>query len=277
MRLIVWNSQGANGPNHGSKWDILVNQYIAPYMAPQTEPVIGLLVESGWAPWVVPGEVVVNNAYWYPLDKTYIDPVASANSVFCQQVDAKRLRKALWVPWVNNLDAMKTNTRCSMGGILLPTSKKIEPSGSFVFEGHKRPTLRFLVGKNQGLGRMAYEITVLLVHLLSGGSQKTINEMFHIVDSLTQLIPEGTSGLVVGDMNVDLKKWNLSLPKGWTILQALGTAGSGTQQSGGILDYALLYDPNRHYQNSTATVLQQYKSGQNESDHSVLMYDIPGI
>jgi hypothetical protein len=41
------------------------------------------------------------------------------------------------------------------------------------------------------------------------------------------------------------------------------------------LDYGLLYDANSQLGSSAAAIVQQYKSGNNQSDHSVLMYTIP--
>jgi hypothetical protein len=88
---------------------------------------------------------------------------------------------------------------------------------------------------------------------------------------LPQLIPQDTCGIIGGDMNVDLTKSHPKLPENWRIL----SVNNVTQQSGGELDYALLYDPTSAYPTSSASVLEQFKQGNNRSDHSVMMYDIP--
>ena len=62
-----------------------------------------------------------------------------------------------------------------------------------------------------------------------------------------------------------------TLPAKWSLLRT----GVATQQSGGELDYALLYDPSGTHGGSAAVVVQQYKSGNNGSDHSVMRYTVP--
>lgn len=73
MKLIVWNSQGG-------KWDIFWDSYINPEMvANPIEDIVGLLVESGWAPWVTPGDVIINNCYGLDNGLTYYDTTAPAS------------------------------------------------------------------------------------------------------------------------------------------------------------------------------------------------------
>src|SRR5689334_12343935 len=102
MKLIVWNSQGA-------KWDGFWNFCTA--VGAGGDTVMGCLVESGWAPWVASGEVMLNAVY--PLDTSKAYCIQNPKDLFSQQVIAVRQIKAFWIPWVNNLEAMKTNTRCS--------------------------------------------------------------------------------------------------------------------------------------------------------------------
>jgi hypothetical protein len=259
VQLIAWNSQGA-------KWDTFWTNWLAPALAPQATDVVGLLVEAGWAPWIQSDTVSENALYWLDSTSTRYDAAAAATSVFCQGAQAERNRWALWVPWVANLDAFRTNTRCSMGGAILGYYSGSAYITSFTFAWMRRPVIRvqLVYGRNVWL-------TVLLVHLVSGYWQSAQAELTALTGAMTQLIPQSTTGLVVGDMNIDLLT-NPGLVSGpqWRLLRT----GVATQQSGGELDYALLYDPARQYGSSTAAVLQQYKTGPNQSDHSVLRYTI---
>ena len=78
---------------------------------------------------------------------------------------------------------------------------------------------------------------------------------------------------MVGDFNIDiLNQANpFVLANKWSLLRT----NVATQQSGGELDYALLYDPAGGYTGAGAAVVQQYKTGNNQSDHSVMQYTVP--
>jgi len=264
MNLVVWNSQGA-------KWDTFWTSYINPLLA-SGQDVVGLLVESGWAPWVTSGDVTINALYSLESEVTWYDGPSAANSAFCQGVKAKRRLTAFWIPWAKNLDAMKTNTRCSMGGILMPASRVVVDTTRFLMAEHLRPVLRILLGKpaNQNY---TPDFTILLVHLISGRPIVAQNEMNDLIGGMQSLISQGTSGVIVGDMNVDLQPPNVvpALPDRWRYLRT----NQATQQSGGELDYAVLYDPNQQYTAAAATVVQSFKTGNNQSDHAVMQYNIP--
>ena len=265
MDVIVWNSQG-------NKWDTLWTSYLAP-IAPANQDLVGLIVESGWAPWVTSGDVVINNVYWLNTSLTYYDTTNAAASPFCQAVEAKRRARAYWVPWVANLDAMKTNTRCSMGAVLLPAKRLVESGTRYNLKKNalfRRPVFRFDVMKPNDTGAIP-DFSVFLVHLVSGRPNKAQEEMDVLTKTMSTLIPQGSSALIVGDMNVDLQTIAINVPNNWRILNT----GGATQQSGGELDYGLLYDPNGKFGFSTAAVVQQYKTGNNQSDHSVMRYTIP--
>jgi hypothetical protein len=116
------------------------------------------------------------------------------------------------------------------------------------------------------------ELSVFLVHLVSGWPDGAQAEMNALISVIGTLIPQNTAAVIVGDMNINLLTTALTLPANWYLLRT----GVATQQSGGELDYALLFDPTRIYQpTATVAILQQFKTGNNQSDHSVLQYTIP--
>ena len=114
------------------------------------------------------------------------------------------------------------------------------------------------------------KLTILLVYLISGYWRNAQAEMDDLTTTMSTLIPQGTVGMVVGDMNIDLLTRAPNVPAGWSILNV----GVATQQSGGELDWALLYNPARQNLNTGQAVLQQYKSGANQSDHSVMQFTV---
>lgn len=265
LNLVVWNSQGA-------KWDTLWNSYVNPLVAPpQTADVIAQLVEAGWAPWVTPGDVTINEEYWLAQDVSYYDAATAQNSPFCVAVGAKRRRHALWIPWVKNLNAFKTNTRCSLGGMYLPASLQIAQINRIQVEGLLRPVVRTILGKVGGKSSVTPRFTILLVHMVSGYPAYAQRQLNDLIAAMSKLVAQGTEAIIVGDMNVDLLTRNFVLPDNWRFLQV----GAATQQSGGELDYGILFDPNDQYGGATAQVVQQYKTGNNGSDHSVMQYNIP--
>ena len=265
LNLVVWNSQGA-------EWDVLWPNYVNPLVAPpQANDVMALLVEAGWAPWVTPGDVIINDEYWLNEEVTWYDATTAAASLFCQAVVAKRRRHALWIPWVKNLNAMKTNTRCSMGAMFLPASLQSGLTNRIMVEGLLRPVVRATLGKVSGSNKVTPKFTILLVHMVSGYPAYAQHRLNGLISAMTSLIAEGTSAIIVGDMNVNLLTRNFTLPDKWRFLR-LGVA---TQQKGGELDYGILFDPSNTLGGATANLVQQFKTGTNTSDHSVLRYDIP--
>lgn len=260
--MVVWNSQGA-------KWDDFWNYWIAP-IAPDgmgnLDDVAGMLIECGWAPWIYGGDVVENADYDMLTDAYWFNAAGAQASDFCKGVASTRRWKATWVPWVMNLDAMKTNTRCSMAAVVLPSALRFMGTISSN-QGLIRPVLisGFAIGHNRVL-------TVLQVHLVS--SKRAVKELDALTARLSRLIPEGTAGLVVGDMNVNLLKTPYQpADHRWFVLSTNPLVA--TQQSGGCLDWALLYDPKYQYrEGARAEVLEEFKTGANKSDHSVLMYSL---
>lgn len=263
MRLVVWNSQGA-------KWDQLwtyvngaINGHAGLGIVGTEANVIGLVAESGWAPWVPGGSVSINSPY--PFDSS-----TGNGGAFCTGVASRRQNKAVWIPWVGNLDAMKTNTRCSLGGVSACNSRIVNLEVMPMIDWMKRPVVRVSIGKNQGNGT-TIEFTILMVHLISGVPFKAQDEINALTTAARQMIPEGTAALIVGDMNINLLTTAVALPAGWRGVRS----GVATQQSGGELDYGLLYDPKNIYGGAAVRVLEQYKTGGNLSDHSAMMFNIP--
>lgn len=265
MKVVVWNSQG-------SKWNTAFTSFTAPAVAAMPrDDVVLMLVEAGWAPWVASGDVTLNALYPLESDLTWYDAAAAAASPFCVGIQQSRRYRATWVPWVKNLDALKTNSRCSMGSAVFPNALQVAPMEVGEFEGFSRPVIRMRFGK--GNRSLNVSFTILLVHMISGYQWLAEQQLVDVMTRMSQLIPQGSSALIVGDMNVNLLaagKMN-NLPAKWSILRT----GVATQQSGGELDYGLLYDANSQLGTSAAAIVQQYKTGNNGSDHSVLMYTIP--
>lgn len=262
MKLVVWNSQGG-------KWDIAWSSYLAPLVtASPAQDVIMLLVESGWGPWVASGDVVINNCYSMDSTASWFSATTSAKSSFCQGVEQSRRYKAVWVPWVKNLNALKTNSRCFIGGAVFPSSLNLQGLDRIEVKGFVRPTIRMKLGRGNNTS-----FTILLVPMISGypGRAQAQAQLTGLGRSMQTLVPTNTAALVVGDMNVNLLTQNFTLPYPWSFVNT----GVATQQSGGELDYGLLYDPAQQFGASAVSVRDKYKSGANPSDHLVLLYDIP--
>lgn len=260
MKLVVWNSQGG-------KWDIAWSSYLSPlFTTSPAQDIVMLLVEAGWAPWVASGDVVINGCYGIDSSATWFSETGSGKSSFCQGVENSRRYKALWVPWVKNLQALKTNSRCSMGGAVFPSKLLLQWMDRIEVEDFIRPIIRMELGRD---GHTLF--TILLVHMISGYQGLAQDQLTRLARSMQKLVPTSTAALVVGDMNVNLLTRNFNLPKNWSLLRT----GVATQQSGGELDYGLLYDPAQQFGQSSVSVREKYKSGANPSDHSVLLYDIP--
>jgi hypothetical protein len=257
VRLIVWNSQGG-------KWGTFWQHYVQPALA-NNETVVGLLVESGWAPWIQSGEVTINKIYPIDVDSPRYQPNIAQpdDAMMVDDVNDARRTRAFWIPWVGNLAAMKTNSRCSIGGVIAPATWNVRDVSSIDVKWFRRPVLRVQLGPGNDIA-----LTILLIHAVSGWTAGAQAEMDYLTSSMQALVPEGTSGVVVGDMNIDLLTITPHLPKDWEFLYS----NQATQQSGGELDYGLLWDPTDAWPNADGQVLQQYKTGNNQSDHSVMVY-----
>ena len=152
-----------------------------------------------------------------------------------------------------------------MGGAVILTNflweKKEFKDNSFL-----RPIIEFSFVKGK-----IVKFVILLVHFISSQS-KAPDELKALVKYSKQFLSEGTPAIIVGDMNIDLLKIKQmpKLPANWRILRTNGP----TQQSGGELDWALLFDPNGRLPNSSVKVLDQFKTPPNQSDHSVMQYKL---
>lgn len=255
-QLIVWNSQGG-------KWDVLWDNWLGPTAGATRDDVVALVVEAGWAPWILSGDVTINTLY--PLDSfsARFNAVGANASTFCKGMASERGRYPMWVPWVGNLNAFKTNTRCSMGGALVPRTMNVQEVSTHNVKWFQRPVIRVRMGVKDDTA-----LTILLVHMISGWTAGAQAEVDYLTNSMRGLMPEGTVGVIVGDMNIDLLPTAINLPPKWRLLNT----GAATQQSGGELDYALMWDPNGRYINSTATANPLFKTGANQSDHAVMWY-----
>ena len=267
MRIIVWNSQGA-------KWNTFYTDYVAGQVG--ADDVVGLLIESGWATWVASGDVHLGAVYPFDSDKEWYDD--SPGGSFIGAVKAKRANAGFWVPWVKNLAAMKTNTRCSLGGIVLPKSGLKWNMTTFSQEKLdikvvSRPVVRLDFNDRR--------LSIFVVHLISGLPKAAALQIGMLMKSMTKVIQEGWTALVVGDMNVDLLTYTFDTPDNWYIVNT----GVPTQKSGGELDYGLLYDANGKRAGSAMVqaVANVHLTGHaapatpppvSESDHSALMYTI---
>jgi len=241
MKLIVWNSQG-------DKWNLFWNQYVNPAIANNpNEIVLGLLLEAGWPPWQQAQEV--RGCHQYNNQTLYGN---SDNS--------------FWIPWVKSY-ATKTNSRCSLGGILKQYEYRVDYYVSNV--GENRPFVRLALGKYG-----ATLVTVFFVHLTSGATRNTWDEL-RLLDQISQYIPEGTGAMIVGDINVDLKTTGPLKLKNecWRIVNT----NQQTQAKGGELDYGFEYRPRRNF-SAQVQILQQYQTPNgnppNPSDHSILQYQV---
>lgn len=281
MKLIVWNSQGA-------KWDDFWNKCLDYYLKPsQDEDVVGLLVEAGWAPWQKSGNVKVNNLYTAGTIYEYFDEKAATQSILCQQIlskDFRVTRLGYWIPWVETLgeinNSAATNSRCSIGAVTLRKVCNFKVSRTTTpFNGTialRRSILRIFVKHPKGR-----DIEVFLVHLLSGNYQKAWDlELKPLILNIPRQIQSGSAALIVGDMNIDLNKYDISgaVKRDYPHWRVLNT-GDSTQQKGGELDFGLLYDPkSQHTAASAATHLKYGKDvSQSGSDHSVIEYDFPSL
>jgi hypothetical protein len=271
VQLVVWNSRG-------NKWNTFWNQYFGP-LAGAREDILGLLVESGWGPWVTPGQVRKNFVYTRASRNSWFNATADNNSAFCQGVSRYRGRAgAFWVPWVRSYNALKTNTRCSMGAVTYAGKRRFtgigrlaDPSQGTVFY---RPVCRVQIGQpGSGGGLASAEFSTYLVHLISGNPGAAQHQMDTLINFIRPNIPQGSGAIIVGDFNINIlgNPAPFVLPAHWSLLRTNGP----TQQSGGELDYGLLYDPTGNIGLVNVQNVQQFQTGNNTSDHAVLQYGIP--
>jgi hypothetical protein len=262
---VVWNSQGGKWP---SLWDDWLGPFAKPAGAnPVYEDVIGLVVEAGWAPWVLPGEIRLNAPYFLDSALTFYDGKTAAKSSLCNALGATRNWRAMWIPWVN-LDPddfdKKVNTRCSMAAV--SCTRNLNLTGIDRIDladwGHLRPVVRVGVGIGDDT-----KLTIFCVHLISGYWGLALHQLGDLTRQMSSWIPEGSMAIIVGDMNIP---GPVIAPDGWKLLDA--NPPNGTQKSGKDLDWALLYDPKKVFKTAQATVLEQWKTGKNKSDHSVMSY-----
>jgi hypothetical protein len=259
LQLVMWNSQGA-------KWDLLWTSFFNPLLAGGPADAAGLLVESGWAPWVSNGDVIINSFYDVDSDATWYNRMSETTSTFVAGVKAHRRRWGMWIPWVAHFNDYNTNSRCSLGGTLNLDKLQLTSMGTFNAAWCRRPILRLSVGKES-----TTMFSIYVVHLISGYWPNAQKELDGITAAMKQLIPQGTAAIIVGDMKIDLQAVVPVPPQRWAIIRT----GGATQQSGGELDWGLLYDPNQQFGATGVVVVQQYKTPPNNSDHSVLRYSIP--
>ena len=263
LQIIAWNTFGA-------KWDEL--WYFVGKVNPQND-ILAITLEAGWAPWVKSQEVRTNATYPYTENKSYFDEISAMESNFCQYVEGKRGRTAWWIPWVKTLDSIKPNSRCSMGVLFAPATlasevSVIEKGNSMIKDVN---AARPIVSTRLSKGNNTF-LTVLSVHLPSGkwSSDAAREALDAIAMNMGKIVPQGGAGLIVGDINVDLKKEEVEYGKKWKMLNV----DRATQKGGGELDYGLLYDPAGQFKNSTAEELQKFGTGGNTSDHSVMLYSL---
>lgn len=270
MQLIVWNSQG-------DEWDMLWNYFLYPHVQnAQLDDVAALIVEAGWAPWIN-SDLPVNVDVVHNLkgEGSRQDPDAVLRSAFCDGMSNARNRQAYWVPWVQTFadvqTGQKSNSRCSMGAVVLPRRLRHGDAKRFVDTRFVRPIIQVPFGESVG-GTMDVSMTVMGVHLVS--SVNALQELEYLFHFVPGNIPGGTPAFVAGDFNIDMiHGWQPgwpALPRGWQVV----SPGVATRRSGKILDWALVYNRTGDPVHAAVQVLQGYESGVNRSDHSVLEYTL---
>jgi endonuclease/exonuclease/phosphatase family metal-dependent hydrolase len=170
-----------------------------------------------------------------------------------------------WMPWAADLDALKTNARCSAGAIVAQGQTTISITGQPIGSALKRPALRVEVRSGQ-----ISLLYVCLVHLTSGNEAKAGEQKAALLAATAALGMKGVPTAIVGDFNIDLKTaGDLGLGKGWKLLRSNQT----TQKSGGELDFGLLAYPSSAFRNASCKVAAN--SAFAVSDHCVLEFDLP--
>jgi hypothetical protein len=274
--LLVWNAQGATssaGGENAKKWEALWANGLQPIVgaaAKQTDNVMALLCESGWAPWVaLNAQVTVNRVYPASSASTTYDKDLVATSPLCSAVGKQRRWSAWWIPWVKTLNGMRQNSRCSFGAFYAPSPS---PAASWprmtqpdrIRDVHfLRPIMRVEVGPGRGRG-----LTVFMVHLVSSvNAQYELAYLLSVVDKFVSSGPV----FIVGDMNINIRPPATppALPGDWQYV----STGEQTQMSGGELDWGLLRNDGT-FTIHTAEVVSPFHSPWNLSDHSVIRYDL---
>lgn len=256
MDLYVWNSRG-------DKWNTFWTNVLGPALVMPND-VGGLLVESGWPPWMRAGNVRSTNLY--ELDEDTANP----GGAFTTGILANRRRSAWWCPWGKKIakdgsSNVKTNSRCSFGVAVARRTLAVAVT-KHRLEGSQRPAVRILVS----LDRLP-KFVILLVHLKSSqwGSRQ---EAARLMRGVPNLVPQGVSGLIVGDINCDLFQHD---PRPDDDHWRLVNTGAATQMSGGELDYGLLYSGDGTFKvGANVALVQPFQTGWNQSDHSVLQYTL---
>ena len=262
MQIVVWNSQG-------QKWDDLFTTGLENLVTAANDNVLGLTVEAGWAPWIMPGSVYLGKQYELDPTLTTYDEKSAAKSEFVQGYDdyTTRGRTAFWIPWVANFDALRTNSRCSLGGVYFP-----RPGAGYNFTVQSRnipKMVRPTVQLNLSRGQIT-TLSIYLVHFVS--SKNAVKELETLTRSIATIIDQGTPALIVGDININVLNKKVNLAKNWSLIRT----GQATQQSGGELDYGLLFDPSGNIQ-ASVQIVAPFKSANNGSDHSMLQYSFARI
>jgi len=259
MDLVVWNSRG-------SKWNTFWTNALAPLL-PAAEDVMGLLVESGWPPWVEDG--VVGNEKIYKFD-SMMEYYKESTGAFT--VNASGRAHAWWCPWVKevtNKDGTKrTNTRCSLG--IVHVGRNLAPGvtkSRFDEARVTRPMVRVTLD-----GHTHTKLAIVLVHLVSNRNVSP-RVIAALLNMLPRLIPQDVPGFIVGDLNYDLLQQPDPRPNcdHWRLVRWR----KATHNAGGELDFGLLYSHSGRFNvQAGVTLVQRYNSGWNKSDHSVLRYTL---
>lgn len=267
MKVIVWNSQGA-------KWANLWSHFEPAMLSSGQEDVIGLALETGWADWVRTGNVIDGRCYNLDETRRSFDPARANASNFCLGVQRYRQQRlpigAFWFPWVPRFNA-PTNSRCSLGGIVFRGFSTFCEVDRLDIPGFYRPIIRLRFSRANGNLRF----TILCGHLVSGAQALAQSHVDYLVSVMQELITQGTSAFICGDLNIDLLQvlppigQGLNLPRNFKLCRA----GVATQQSGSELDWGILYNPNCNV-TVNVSIIETFKTGTNQSDHSIMGYDI---
>ncbi|HEY0734329.1 MAG TPA: hypothetical protein VGD69_05445 [Herpetosiphonaceae bacterium] len=212
LYIVAWNSQG-------DRWD-----YIFPNLKAQlgngiiptnfissaqelAYPTVAIITEAGIIPWISPDiSYTVNQVYSRPERGTRNSTSATPPSTFLR--DASRQRGgSYWVPWLRTIDTNQQNARCSLRGFhskvqlgKITSAKQLAGS-----DPSSRPVVKIQI-------TYPFQITIVQVHLTSGGRTKTYNQLNELINTIKTMIPEGTAGIIVGDINANILGTTPELP-----------------------------------------------------------------
>ena len=208
LQLVVWNSQG-------NKWSSMFNDWMQPRVK-DGDTMLGLLVESGWAPFVKSGDVTINKPYACNNSMTYFESQCKdqEDQELVKAITDARGWDAMWVPWVGHLDAQKTNTRCSVGAIIMNGASIKVLAYQSMDRGLIRPVVRFGVGTTSA----GPFLTVYLIHAVSCRALAAL-EACQVVDAVRKEVSESTAAVIVGDFNDSLIKYHIDKPGTWPKLR----------------------------------------------------------